>query len=270
MEWYQALVLAIIQGLTEFLPVSSSGHLVLPKELLGWPDQGLAFDVAVHVGSLIAVVGYFRHTLFQMAQAWLGGVFKPASLNEEQQGLSRLAWLVVAATIPAGVLGVVFGDFIEQHLRSAVVLASTTIVYGIFLGIADKTAKGNRELVTMGLGIALAIGFAQALALVPGTSRSGITITAALFLGLNRVDAARFSFLLSVPLILAAGSLKGVELIQLGETVDWAMISLGVVASAVTAYACIHAFLKLVDRIGMMPFVVYRLVLGALLIVLLV
>ena len=122
----------------------------------------------------------------------------------------------------------------------------------------------------MGLGIALAIGFAQALALVPGTSRSGITITAALFLGLNRVDAARFSFLLSVPLILAAGSLKGVELIQLGEAVDWAMISLGVVASAVTAYACIHAFLKLVDQIGMMPFVVYRLVLGALLIVLLV
>lgn len=268
MEWYQALVLAIIQGLTEFLPVSSSGHLVLPQALLGWPDQGLAFDVAVHVGSLFAVVAYFRQTLWQMIQAWTVSISKPASLNDEGRELSRLTWLVFAATIPAGVVGVIFGDFIEDNLRSAGVLATTTIIYGVLLGVADKTAKGDRKLVEVTLGLALVIGFAQALALVPGTSRSGITITAALFLGLNRVDAARFSFLLSVPLIVAAGSLKGLELLQLGEAVDWAMITLGVFASGLTAYACIHVFITMVDRIGMMPFVIYRLLLGALLIAL--
>lgn len=269
MDWFQALVLAVIQGLTEFLPVSSSGHLVLPSALLGWPDQGLAFDVAVHVGSLLAVVLYFREELSRMLFSTVHAVLPGSPLDSAQRDDVRLAALVVLATVPAGLAGVLFDDFIEANLRGASVLAATTIGFGLLLGAADRFAGERRQLAKMGASVALVIGLAQALALIPGTSRSGITITAALFLGFSRSDAAHFSFLLSVPLIAAAGLLKGLELLSLGEAVDWGLIGLGVVASGLTAYACIHTFLSLVERIGMMPFVIYRLLLGTVLIVLL-
>ena len=260
MDWLQVIFLAIIQGLTEFLPISSSGHLVLPKELLGWPDQGLAFDVAVHVGSLSAVLLYFRQEVITLVQSW----FK-STLFRQHSDQSHLAWCVIIATIPAGLVGLLADDMIEQHLRSVFVIASTTIFFGIVLGLSDRLGSRSKDMLSISWKLALVIGLAQALALIPGTSRSGITISAALLLGFNRETAARFSFLLSIPLILAAGGLKTLELVELGAGVPWAQIIVGTILSGLTAYLCIFAFLKLIDRIGLMPFVVYRLVLGGIL-----
>jgi len=260
MELYQALILAIVQGLTEFLPISSSGHLILPSQLLGWPDQGLAFDVAVHIGSLIAVVWYFREDILNIANGWLMRVFKGVKSPE-----SKLGWQVIYATIPAALIGFMADSFIEENLRSITVIGTTTIVFGICLGWADKFGSRKLELIELTMAAAIMIGIAQALALIPGTSRSGITITAALLLGLNRHAAAQFSFLLSVPLILAAGSLKTVELMTSDAMVNWGDIALGTFASGITAYICIKTFLAFIDRIGMTPFVIYRLILGAVL-----
>lgn len=260
MDWIQAVLLALIQGLTEFLPISSSGHLVLPQVLLGWEDQGLAFDVAVHVGSLAAVLCYFRHDVRQLLLGWWGSV---ASSRQSEHG--RLAWMIIIATLPAVVAGLAFNDFIEQHLRSGFVLAATTLGFGILLGVADYWARPTLQCRDIGWQTALWIGLAQALALVPGTSRAGITMTAGLMLGLTRSEAARFSFLLSMPIIAAAGLYKLVELIRQSEPVQWHLLGIGAVVSAIAAYLCIGLFLKWVERIGMMPFAVYRVMLGILL-----
>jgi undecaprenyl-diphosphatase len=260
MDLIEIVVLALLQGLTEFLPISSSAHLILPSEVFGWQDQGLAFDVAVHVGTLLAVMLYFRKDIVALISGWLTTGF---SRNPNADG--RLAWFVALATIPAGLAGLLLDDWIEANLRTVNVIAWTTIGFGILLGIADRRTGQARSLATMTLWMALVIGLAQALALVPGTSRSGITITAALFVGLQRVDAARFSFLLSIPLILAAGGLKSLELAESVLPVDWSSILLGVAISAVSAWLCIYYFLAFINRIGMMPFVIYRLILGALL-----
>lgn len=257
---YQAILLAILQGLTEFLPISSSAHLVIPSLILDWPDQGLAFDVAVHVGTLFAVVFYYRDDLLRMATAWFSSL-SGGSASED----SRLVWYLGFATIPAGLVGLLAGDFIESHLRSLPVIASTTLLFGIFLGIADRRAVANSMPRPLTFPIALLIGLAQAFAPVPGVSRSGVTMTAALLLGMDRQASARFSFLLSIPIIASAGALKIWELAA-GETIiDWASLVLGAVVSAVAAYLCIAAFLRLLDRLGLMPFVYYRIALAALL-----
>lgn len=257
MELFHLIVLALIQGITEFLPISSSAHLILPKELLGWPDQGLAFDVAVHVGSLTAVIVYFREDIWRLLRAWCG------SLLERRQSVdSRLGWCIILATIPAGLAALVFNDVIETHLRSTVVVMITTVVFGLYLGWADYRGKKTLELAQITFSMALMIGLAQALALVPGTSRSGITIAAALALGLQRESAARFSFLLSIPIIALSGMYKGVELLA-ENIIQWGDIALGAVLAGVSAYICIHFFLGFIQRIGMVPFVIYRLLLGA-------
>lgn len=261
----QAVLLALVQGLTEFLPISSSAHLILPAQLLGWPDQGLAFDVAVHVGTLLAIVWYFRQEVVDLSSAWFSSVFKRQHSED-----SKLAWLLILATIPAGLSGILFNDFIEANLRSTAVIAFTTIFFGLVLWLADK--RGSRQLNLSSLGVkqALIIGCSQALALIPGTSRSGITMTAALLLGFGRDAAARFSFLMSIPLIAAAGLLKTKELVESGSDNDWAMVALGTAVAFVSAYACIHLFLQFLERIGFTPFVIYRLLLGLILIALLV
>lgn len=258
MSWIDAVFLALVQGVTEFLPVSSSAHLILPSQLFGMQDQGLAFDVAVHFGTLFAVCLYYRH---QLVELLMGNIhmLKEGKTN----GSAKLAWLIVAATIPAGLAGIIFGDVIEQQLRSMVVIASTTILFGLLLGFADKTREGDKTEQSLGIKDALIIGFAQALALIPGTSRSGITMTAALFLGYKRQDAASISFLLSIPIIAAAALLKTVELIQADHVVDFQNLLIGIVASFLFAYCTIALFLKLLSRLGFMPFVVYRLLLGA-------
>lgn len=255
---FQALVLAVIQGLTEFLPVSSSAHLILPSQVLNWPDQGQAFDVAVHLGTLLAVVIYFYQDLQRMITGSLQSV-SSRKMNQDMQ----LALAVVVATIPAVIFGGLFSDFIEENLRSSFVIACSTVFFGLLLWASDKVDRGEMGIDKVTLQLAFLIGCAQALALIPGTSRSGITITAALFLGFSRVASARFSMLLSIPIILAAGSLEVIKLAMASIEVSWSMIAIGVTASAISAFLCIHVFMRLVERIGMLPFVIYRMLLGA-------
>tara|TARA_B100000700_G_scaffold100487_2_gene113224 strand:+ start:1937 stop:2740 length:804 start_codon:yes stop_codon:yes gene_type:complete len=251
------IVLAIIQGLTEFLPISSSAHLILPSQLLGWQDQGLAFDVAVHVGSLLAVMIYFRKEIGDIVVAWFKSFGSQGASDD-----SRLGWYILLATIPAGLAAQVFEDLIEQHLRAAIVIAITTIFFGLVLWWADFKAKETKNIYQLNWKSALLIGVAQAVALIPGTSRSGITMTAGLFLGLNKQSAARFSFLLSVPVIGGMGLIKTVQLATGDTAVDWQALTLGAGLSFVAAYACIFLFLKYIERMGMLPFVIYRLILG--------
>ncbi|MDG1081409.1 MAG: undecaprenyl-diphosphate phosphatase [Porticoccaceae bacterium] len=260
MDLMQAFWLAVIQGLSEFLPISSSAHLILPSAVVGWPDQGLAFDVAVHVGSLIAVVGYFRHDVAALTRAWLDSIFLRRHSPE-----SHLAWYIALATLPAALAGLLLSGFIEANLRSMAVIAFTSIFFGLMLAWADRRGGGGRGIDQFNWRTALVVGAAQALALVPGTSRSGITITAALALGFDRETAARFSFLLAIPIIMLSGGYKGSQLLGT-ESVDWTLMAVGTVLSAITAYLCITLFLKVIQRVGMMPFVIYRMVLGAVLI----
>ncbi|VAW79133.1 Undecaprenyl-diphosphatase [hydrothermal vent metagenome] len=257
MDTLHVIVLAIVQGLTEFLPISSSAHLILVPVLLGWQDQGLAFDVAVHFGTLTAVVAYFRRELHGMAVSWFDSL---RTRNPDEE--ARLAWAVLISMIPLGIGGLLFHEAISTHLRSPLVIASTTIIFGLALWYADVKGVQTRCEYRMGAWRVAAIAFAQVLALIPGTSRSGITITAGLMVGLDRKSAARFSFLLSVPAIAMAALYETRNLIEVAEAVDWVAMALGVVLSALSAYLCIHYFLKLLDRVGMLPFVVYRLVLG--------
>lgn len=257
MDWLQAIFLALIQGLTEFLPVSSSAHLILPSQLFGWEDQGLAFDVAVHLGTLIAVITYFRKDI----GAVLSGLLLAArsrTLNQE----ATLGLAVVVATIPAVMVGFAFKSFIEENLRSGLVIAITTIVFGLLLWVADTRGARSQALEKMSLSNAWIIGCAQALALIPGTSRSGITITAALMLGFDRTASARFSMLLSIPLIVAAGLLAGLDLARGAEPIAYDLMAIGIVVATLSAYLCIHYFMKLLEQIGMLPFVIYRMGLG--------
>ncbi len=257
MSYIEAFVLALIQGLTEFLPISSSAHLILPSAILGWDDQGLAFDVAVHVGTLAAVVIYFRNEVVTLLQAFFASVFKKVHTKE-----SKLAWMIILATIPAGLAGLFLNDLIELYLRSAYVIAATTIIFGLLLWHADKVASQSKDEYQTGWKQALVCGIAQAMAMIPGTSRSGATITAALYLGFTREAAARFSFLMSIPIIFLAGGYLGAKLVASAEPVSWGPIGLGVLVSFISAYLCIHFFLKLISRMGMLPFVIYRLALG--------
>jgi undecaprenyl-diphosphatase len=261
MDTLHAIFLALLQGLTEFLPVSSSAHLILLPRLLGWEDQGLAFDVAVHVGTLSAVVLYFRRELVPMAQDWFRSL-----LTRKNTANSRLAWAVLWGTIPVGLAGLLLKGFIENNLRSELVIAAATIGFGLLLWVADAKGRGQRDEYSLRISDIFIIGVAQALALIPGTSRSGATMTAGLMLGLSRQAAARFSFLLSIPVIVLAGGLLTIDLIQQPDLVDWRALTIGTVTSAIAAYLCIHVFLKLLERIGMLPFVIYRLGLGVLLI----
>lgn len=257
MTIFEIIILAIIQGLTEFLPISSSAHLILPAEILGWRNQGLAFDVAVHVGSLLAVMIYFREDIWRLSLAWFGHGF-----TKQQSTDSRLAWWVVIGTIPAGFFGFMMKDWIELNARSALVIAITTIVFGLLLWYADAKAKQTKTTDNITLKDTVVIGIAQALAIIPGTSRSGITMTAGLMLGLTRESAARFSFLLSIPIILAAGLFATLDLLALETKVDWSALFYGAGFSFVAAYLCIYLFLSWISKIGMLPFVIYRLILG--------
>lgn len=263
MDWLQITFLALLQGITEFLPISSSAHLILPSALLGWTDQGLAFDVAVHLGSLFAVLWYFRLDVWLLAVNWL----KQISGQRHDTEYSRMAWWVIAATIPAGLAGLLAEDWIEANLRSVAVIAATTLIFGVLLGWAEIRTRRQSDQIQLTFSRAIIIGLAQVLALIPGTSRSGITMTAALALGFDRTAATRFSFLLSIPLILAASLLKTVSLIADPAPTAWSDLVIGTALSGLAAYVCIRLFLGYINRIGFMPFVWYRLALGTVLVI---
>lgn len=260
MDIFQTIVLAMVQGLTEFLPISSSAHLILVPVLTPWEDQGLAFDVALHVGSLTAVVVYFRSELAAMAGAWLRSL-RPRGGGRLSND-ARLAWAVGLGTIPVGLAGLASRDLVEGWMRSPLILATSLILFGLLLGGADARRRGERSEFQIGWQAVTVIALAQALALIPGVSRSGITMTAGLLVGMTREGASRFSFLLSIPVIFLAGALEVRGLLAQGASVDWGMVALGTVVSGVSAYLCIHYFLQFIRRVGMQPFVVYRVLLG--------
>lgn len=261
----QIFVLAIVQGLTEFLPVSSSGHLLLIPALTNWPDQGIVTDVMVHVGSLFAVIVYFWKDVYKL----LGGTVHMVRHRKADTADSRMALYIALATIPALAFGAILklSGFLES-IRGVEIVAWNAVIFGILLYVADVVGKRTKVMEDMKLSPALVIGFAQAMALIPGTSRSGITMTAARFLGFERAEAARFSFLLGIPAITAAGAFTAIELIQHGESIAAdALLAAGLTFFA--ALAAITLLMALVKRIGFFIFMVYRLILAAVLFALL-
>ncbi|NVJ97328.1 MAG: undecaprenyl-diphosphate phosphatase [Alphaproteobacteria bacterium] len=257
-------VLAIVQGITEFLPISSSGHLILVPALTGWPDQGLTMDVSVHVGTLAAVLLYFRDDTKGLTLAGLGAIgIAPARKATEDTIYGKLFWALVIATIPAVVAGLALKTSGAMDLmRGAAVIATTSIFFGLLLYVADKKGATEKALDRMAIKPALIVGFAQVLALIPGTSRAGITMTAARYLGFGRQEAARFSMLLSIPTILGAGVLLGKDIAESDDPVIWADAAIGAGLSCLAALAAIHFLMKWLERANMTVFVVYRVLLG--------
>ncbi len=267
MDCVHAFWLALMQGLLEFLPISSSAHLILVPVVLGWEDQGLAFDVAVHVGTLLAVVVYFRRELLLILKDWVQSLamVRRGTLQRALTQNAVLGWGMLLGTVPVGFAGLLAKDWVETVLRQPLVIASATIGFAGLLWLAQVFGSQSKRLAQLTLKDALLIGLFQAIALIPGTSRSGITLTGGLLLGLERTAAARFSFLLSIPVIFLAGGLETLELFRLATPPDWYALALGVAVSGLSAYGCIGWFLKLLDRVGIVPFVLYRLALGGVL-----
>ena len=255
MDLLQLIVLAIVQGVTEFLPISSSAHLVLVPALTGWPDQGIALDVATHLGTLLAVLVYFRRETVQMSLEALG-----RSASRQREGGSLLL-LVVIATLPVVVVGFALREVIAGSLRSAVLIAWMTLIFGVLLYLADRR-RGERTVEDMGTRDAAIIGIAQAFALIPGVSRAGVTMTAARFLGYSRAESARFSLVLSIPTILAASTLIGYDIYASGSVAiqQEAWVAAGLAFFA--ALLAIDAMMKWLQKASFTPFVVYRLLLG--------
>ncbi len=253
MDTLQLILLSVVQGLTEFLPVSSSAHLVLLSEFLGEEDQGIIFDVGVHFGTLLAALVYFRSDLKKM----IINLGSHKLLSEE----NNLTTNLVIGVIPILLAGFLLRDFVNLHLRNSEVIAYATIIFGIFLYIA-QLRKGKEDLDSVNLKQALIIGLFQCLALIPGTSRSGITITAGLFLGLSATAASRFSFLLAIPTIGAIALAELIRVSFIDITDNGTELSIALIISFLVAYISIDMFLKLIDRIGFTPFVIYRLLLG--------
>jgi undecaprenyl-diphosphatase len=267
MPLYQVVVLAIIQSLTEFLPISSSAHLTLAPWLFGWKDPGLIFDIALHFGTLASILIYFFRDWVQIVGQGLGlSVGSDPELKQNR----ALLWLLAAASIPIGIVGFLFNKQAETTWRNPYLIGTMLIVIGIVMWIAERRGAGNKPMGHVSWGDGLAIGIAQALSVVPGTSRSGITITAGLFRGLSRETAARFSFLLSAPAI-AAAALKGFWEIRKhgGIAPDMKMPFLvGIVLSAILGAIVIAVFLRYLRRNTLMPFVYYRIVFGIIVIAL--
>ncbi len=261
MDTLQLVVLAVVQGITEFLPISSSGHLVLVPLLTDWPDQGLLMDVAVHVGSLGAVVAYLWRDMAAMTKAavdWRG----PGLMAEPAR---RMIVLVVVATLPVVAAGLALSLIGTEGLRRMDVIAWAMILGGLLLYAVDQRCRADRDLARMGIGGALLIGSAQILALIPGTSRAGITMTAARWLGYDRTEAARFSMLLSIPTILAAGALMSRELYRMGELAMTRDAAVGAGLAFVAAFVAIVLMMRWLKRASFTPFVVYRVGLGVVL-----
>jgi undecaprenyl-diphosphatase len=267
MDLLQAIVLGIVQGLTEFLPISSSGHLRIVPAFAGWDDPGAAFTAVIQLGTMAAVVLYFRHDLLRIARAWLASLRDPARRSELD---ARLGWYLILATIPISILGLAFKDQIENGARDLYIIGTTLIVLGLVLLVAERVASRAREIETITRRDAIVIGCAQALALIPGVSRSGATITAGLFLGFDRVAAARFSFLLSIPAVVLSGlfELKGVVDGSAEGAVGVGPTFVATVLAFVTGYASIAFLLKYLTTHTTGVFVAYRVVLGVAVLVL--
>lgn len=275
MSWFESFILGLVQGLTEFLPISSSAHLRLAAAFAGWPDPGAAFTAVTQIGTETAVIIYFRKDIWRIISAWSRSLFDRRMRRHHD---AELGWLVIVGSIPIGVLGLMFKDQIEGPFRDLRLIATTLIVLGVVLGVADRLAarEGQRRkgrhgryrktIEELSVKDGLLYGCAQALALVPGVSRSGATISGGLFMGYTREAAARYSFLLAIPAVLASGFL---ELTEIGKGhVSWGPTVFATVLAFVVAYAVIAWFMQYISTRSFMPFVIYRVLLGIVLLVL--
>jgi undecaprenyl-diphosphatase len=258
---FQAIVLGIVQGLTEFLPISSTGHLRIVPAFAGWDDPGSAFTAVVQLGTMAAVLLYFRADLWRIAKAWLASLRHPERRGELE---ARLGWYIILGTIPIGIFGLVFSDQIKHGARDLYLIGTTLIVLGLVLAAAERAATRMRSIEDLQTRDGVVIGFAQALALIPGVSRSGATISAGLFLGLDRESAARYSFLLSVPAVVLSGLFELKDVGSGGPGAGPTIIA--TLLAFVVGYASIAWLLRYLTTHTMLPFVVYRVVLGVLVI----
>ncbi|TXL88273.1 undecaprenyl-diphosphate phosphatase [Streptomyces sp. IB2014 016-6] len=269
MSWFESLILGLVQGLTEFLPISSSAHLRLTAAFAGWHDPGAAFTAITQIGTEAAVLIYFRKDIARIVSAWFRSLTDKAMRSDHD---AKMGWLVIVGSIPIGVLGLAFKDQIEGPFRDLRLIATTLIVMGIILGIADRLAardeaggkhravRERKSLQELGVRDGLIFGFCQALALIPGVSRSGATISGGLLMGYTREAAARYSFLLAVPAVLASGAF---ELRNAGEGhVSWGPTIFATIIAFVVGYAVIAWFMKFITTKSFMPFVIYRILLG--------
>ncbi|MEQ8834227.1 MAG: undecaprenyl-diphosphate phosphatase [Miltoncostaeaceae bacterium] len=264
MSWFEAIILGLAQGLTEFLPISSTGHLRVIPAFAGWEDPGAFFTATIQLGTMLAVVLYFWRDLWRIAETWLRSLRRP----ELRSALdARMGWYLVIATIPIGLAGLTFRDQIESGARNLYLIGTVLIVLGLILAVADRVGRRVRSVEQVGRADAIWVGLAQAMALIPGTSRSGATITAGLFLGLTRTAAARFSFLLSVPAVVLSGLYGLTELVAGGDA-DLTALLIATAVAFVSGYASIAFLLRWLGSHSMMIFVVYRVALGAVVLVL--
>ena len=261
MDLLQLLLLGIVQGLTEFLPISSSAHLILLPQILHWPDQGLGNDIAAHIGTLAAVLIYLRRDLKVITVAGLEGV-----IHGRRDYESRMFWYLVIASIPVVAGGYLLYDIVSTAFRNPLLIAGTNLVFGALLWWADHRSKGLRRMDALRMKDVLILGLAQLLSIMPGTSRSGVTMTAGLWLGLDRRSSARFSFLMSIPVTLMAGSYEAYRYFIEQMVIDWTATWVIVISSGLTAWLTIYLFLGFLERTGMLPYVIYRFLLGILLI----
>lgn len=263
MDLVRAAILGIVQGLTEFLPISSSGHLILIPRLFNWPDQGLSFDVGLHVGTLLAVLVYFWRDWVRMVVLGLRDLVKHQLHMRAYQPESQLLWLLALGSVPAAVVGYFLDNWFEHNVRQPWLVAATFAIFGVILLLTDRLGSKSRAMGTVGVKDAVIIGIAQACALVPGVSRSGATMSAGLSRGLDRDSAARFAFLLGTPAFLGAALLKAKDLAGVSGR-EWDQLAIGFVCSAVVGFLVIHLLLGYLRRGSMVPFVYYRWAVAAL------
>ncbi len=256
----KAVVLGIIQGLTEFLPISSSAHLRIFPELFGWGDPGAAFTAVIQIGTELAVLIYFRKDIWRIGSAWVRSLFRA-----EHRGTldSRMGWYIIVGSLPIVVLGVLLKDVIERDFRNLWIIGTTLIVMGVVLGVADRVGRTDRSIAKITLKDAVLMGVAQALALIPGVSRSGATISMGRFLGFDREAATRFAFLLAIPAVVGAGVFELKEIPNGHNDFGWGPTITATVVSFVVGYAAIAWLLRYVSTRSYTPFVVYRILLGA-------
>ena len=265
MSWLEAIVLGVVQGLTEYLPVSSTAHVRIVSALAGWGDPGAAFTAVTQLGTLAAVLVYFRHEIVAITVAWVRSLFQPEYRGSHD---ARMGWYVILGTIPVAVLGFLFRHQIKDQARDLRIIAAAMIVVGAVLWVADRVGRRVKDLRRLDVRDGLVYGLAQSAALVPGVSRSGATISAGLFLGYTREAATRYSFLLSIPAVLASGLFEALD-IGSDTSAQWGPTLVATVIAFVVGYACIAWLLRYISTHSFLPFVIYRISVGVLLLVLL-
>lgn len=258
-DLFKAVVLGVLQGLTEFLPVSSSAHLRIFPELFGWGDPGAAFTAVVQIGTELAVLIYFRKDIWRIATAWLRSLFRPEFRGDAD---ARMGWYIIIGSLPIVLLGITLKDFIENDFRNLWVIATALVALGVVLGVADRIGRNSRTMKDIGVREAVLLGCAQAAALIPGVSRSGATISMGRFLGFEREAATRFAFLLAIPAVVGAGLFELKEIPNGHNDFGWAPTVVGTIVSFAVGYAAIAWLLRYVSTNSYTPFVIYRVLLG--------